>query len=153
MAAAFTAPSGVVLPPPDPVAPAAIRPPSGIPKSYEPPKDDTHPIPLGGKIVVVGRFDLSMIDFGVADEKGANLRVQQISRLEAKELIDSQQLAIACSNDKEQTMVEKELGLEPLPRAEVTCGQRLLVVHRCVDWRDIRFYLVGYEVDAHGCVL
>lgn len=101
-------------------------------------------------LVVVDHFDLGMIDLG---PRGARLLVRPLTRLEALSLVREKprEVQVMTFNERGQSLVERELGLEPALRPRVTYGVRILVVHQ-VRWNEIRWYLVEYEADGDGCI-
>ena len=114
-------------------------------RSPAPPTSNGQP---SSTLLIVDRFDLTMIDVGAA---GARLLVKPVSRPEAMMLAHEGHGIPIALNERGQGMMERELQLEPSPRPMVGPGGRLLVM-QYVNWKDVRWFLVNYESDGDGCI-
>lgn len=105
--------------------------------------------PLGGDgLTIVESFHLGMVDLPT---QGAHLLIQPLSKAEAVQLANRQPHHVVASSERGQSMLEQSLELEPGKRASVRYGSRMLVA-QFIKWNDIRFYLVTWESDGHGCI-
>ena len=156
--AAYGLPSGVTPPPPKDQRGEELRVASAkalptLSEHYEPPSRPPPPKDSGAPLIVTDQFNLSMIDMTVAEslQFGARILVRQITKLDAKDLVDANRPTIMCAAERNLSTLERELGLESIPRPVLTYGTRFLVMN-AQNWKDVRFYLVEYESDGAGCV-
>lgn len=100
------------------------------------------------RIVIVDMLTIAMID---VPERGARILFQPITKLQAMSLLHHHPYTYLQANDFSQTLIEQHLQIEPIQRAQVTLGTRLLVFHKR-KWNDVGWYLVTWESDGDGCV-
>ncbi len=112
-----------------------------------PPPTTTIPT-VAAVLIVVDRFDLTMVEL---PRCGARLLVRPVTRADAMALVHQYNPPTMCLNERDQSTMERELQLDPVPRPRAQYGTRLLVM-QYVKWNDIRWSLVEWECDGDGCV-
>lgn len=110
--------------------------------NLEPPPPATVPL------IVVDHFDLTMIEMPLC---GACLLVRQIHKPDALALVRKYNPPTYAMNERGQGALERELQIDPLPRARCRYGTRLLVM-LSPRWNDIRWFLVEWQADGEGVV-
>lgn len=104
----------------------------------------------GDEIVIVNRFDLSMIPMS---ESGARILVRELQRSEALRVVRESKHRLAIVDDRATSEIEAALQLEPTPRATLAPGRSILVMSRWPRWNDVHYYLISYESDGDGVLV
>lgn len=98
------------------------------------------------EIVVVSDFDLTMLDL---EASGMHVFVKRISRHEAQTIARLMKPRVVALQERAQTELEQELGVEPMPRP-VVGPNKAIIVRQFVRYNDQRYYWICFGGDQDG---